>query len=67
VVVHICNPSAWEVEAGESRASSQLGLSRKTVSKKQKQTKKQKNPRKKYFLEHRLLHIPIFTYMEISF
>jgi hypothetical protein len=33
MVVHTCNPSAWEEEAGESRVPGQPGLRSETFSK----------------------------------
>jgi hypothetical protein len=33
VVVHVCNPSIWETEAGASRVRGQPGLQRETLSK----------------------------------
>jgi hypothetical protein len=35
-VVHACNPSTWEVEAGGSQVQGQYGLCSKTLSQKKK-------------------------------
>jgi hypothetical protein len=39
VMVHACNPSIWEVEAGEWLLQGQPGLHSKTMPQKNKQTK----------------------------
>jgi hypothetical protein len=39
VVVHTCNPSTWEVEAGESQVQGQSGLPDESCLKKKEQRK----------------------------
>jgi hypothetical protein len=39
VVVHVCNPSTWETDAGGSKVQSQAILHRKTLSQKKKKKK----------------------------